>query len=300
MAKWNRLRTTNDVAYNNLTNEYVLPTGMALLKYQAAVASGKSAAADAAYAQIIAFSGCDEEDCGCNDDSPQQVISAGSASSFVVDSPDNSISVVPEVIGNVTTFHIQLSAAIQAVLAGLFNTTITTTTPSYLQITQTGSGSNRNYQVDFLPGAAASATPFLSIRYEIVAGGSGGNVATVTENVINQAGSMIAPFAAHSAIYGSSPNNNLNIAIVRLINFIAGGAAVDFTAEANVMGISTTENQLKNIEAEIWNYDPTSTTGVVDVRLYDPTTGLAYTIGDINSMIGAGTLYISLNLTAKP
>jgi len=301
MRRWNNLRTRNEVAYNNLTNDSIVPTAFALQMYSTSLQSGNEAGADYWYAKILDYSGCAEDgSCNCNDDSPQQVVSVGSSAQFVVDSPDNSIQVVPEVIGGVTTFHIQISAAIQNIISNLFNTTVTTSTPAYIQITQSGVGTNVNYQVDFNPAAIAAAMPFLSIRYEIEVGGGGGNVATAIENVINQGGNMIAPFAAHSVFYGSSPNTNSDIAIIRLTNFIAGGSAVDFTAEANVMGVNISQAQLKNIEAEIWNYNPASITGEVDVRLYDPTTGLAYTIGAVNSIIGAGKLYISLNLTAKP
>ena len=302
VQKWNRLRTTNEVAYNNMTNEVIMPTLAAMEMYSQSLISGNEAGATVFYNQIIEYTGCAEDgSCGCNSDAPQQVISAGSAASFVVDSPDNSITVTPSTSGNVTTFHIQISAAIQNLLASLFSTTITTGTPTYLQLTQSGVGSVRNYQIDFLPTALIGGVlPFISRRFEIVAGGSGGNVATLTSNAINQAGAMFAPAGAQGYLFGLSPNTNTDIAVISFYNFIADAAALDYTASANVMIVNSVRNSAKVVEAEICNFENASTTGVCDVRLYNPVTGLALTVADVLAIIGAGTMYVTLTIIAKP
>ncbi len=299
--KWWALRMRNDVAYNNMWQDVIKPMLVWSDRYSQALTAGDENGAAAAYAKIIEVTGCDEAGCGCDDGTPQQVIPAGSSASFVVDSPDNSIAVTATVSGNQTTFHVQVSAGLQLLIASFYNRTITTGTPSYLQLTETGTGSNRNTQIDFLPAALiAGVFPFIEARFEISAPGAGSNVAGITLNSINQAGNMFAPAVAQGYLFGLSPNTNTDIAVITFYNFIADAAALDFTATACVMSENTARNILKDIEAEVWNFDPTSVTGVCDVRIYNPSTGLAYTIGDVLAKIGTGTLYIKLNITAKP
>lgn len=290
--------TQNPVRAKEMYQDTIKPTQEAMLFYKSALDAGDSTRAAYWYAQIIARSGCGE-DCGCSSDGPQQVYPAlGSVGQFVVDSPDNSISVIPEVAGSITTFHIQVSSALQLLIASMFNTTVSTTTPSYLEIVQTGTGSNRNYEINFLPtaitGAANACVKQLVIDLGLDV--TADFLEFSKTDLVNQ-GAKITNVGSQTVLLGTNvPNQSTDIAV-----FILNGLLVTGTdpimVDAKVMRSNTALvlTNTKNIEAEVFWIN--TTTGAIYVRLYNPQTGQPYTLGDIAS----GTfdnIYISFNLIA--
>ena len=290
--------TQNAVRAVQMYEDTIKPTNEAMLMYKSALDAGDTNRAAYWYAQIIARSGCGE-DCGCSSDGPQQIYPAlGSVGQFEVDSPDNSISVIPEVNGSITTFHIQVSAAIQALISNLFSTTITTATPSYLDIVQSGTGSNRNYNIDFIPTAITGASNSCVKQFVIEQGLdlTADYLEFTQTNLVNQ-GAKITNVGLQTVLLGTTvPNQSTDVAV-----FIISGVLVTGTdpiaVDAKVMRSNTllTYTNTKNIEAEVFWIN--TTTGAIYVRLYNPQTGQPYTLGDVAS----GTfdnIYISFNLIA--
>lgn len=291
--------TRNPVLASNLYEQEVKPTMEAAEMYILASWSGKVAGQNYWYNKIKEYSGCGEE-CGCGDDSPQQVIPVGSSASFVVDSPDNSISVTPDPVGNQVTFHIQVSATLQNIINNLYARTITTATPSYIQLTETGTGANRNTRIDFIPGAIGATTPFIEARFELSAAG-GANLVDGTINIINQAGTVFAPGASQNIAVGeNSPNVGTDIAVLKYTGFLAG-TVVDYNVNCKVMGLGSTTsvNALKTIEAEVYYFDSTDATGKIWLRLYRPSTGVACSLAEIAALAAETPFYVTLNLSAK-
>lgn len=290
--------TQNPVRAKEMYEDTIKPTNEAMLMYKSALDAGDTTRVAYWYAQIIARSGCGE-DCGCSSDGPQQVYPAlGSVGQFVVDSPDNSISVIPEVNGSITTFHVQVSTAIQNLIASLFSTTVTTATPSYLDVTVSGTGSNRAYNVDFVPGAITGAANSCVKRFliDLTLNATADYLEFSQSNLVNQ-GTKITNVGSQTVLLGTTvPNQSTDIAV-----FIISGVLVTGTdpimVDAKVMRSNTTltYTNTKNIEAEVFWIN--TTTGAIYVRLYNPQTGQPYTLGDIAS----GTfdnIYISFNLIA--
>lgn len=288
----------NPVKAAAMYEDTIKPTNEAMLMYKSALDAGATNSAAYWYAQIIARSGCGE-DCGCSADGPQQIYPAfASVGQFIVDSPDNSIAVIPEVNGTITTFHIQVSAAIQNLIANLFSTTVSTGTPSYLTITPSGTGSNRNYNIDFVPTAITGASNACVKRFVINPSLdlTADFIEFTQDNLVNQ-GTKISNVGSQTVLLGTTvPNQSTDVAV-----FIISGVLVTGTdpisVSANVMGSNTvlSYTNTKNLEAEILFVN--TTTGVIYVRLYNPQTGQPYTLGDLAS----GTfdnIYISFNLIA--
>lgn len=290
--------TQNPIRAAVMFEDTIEPTNQAMLMYKSALDAGASTSAAYWYAQIIARSGCGE-DCGCSSDGPQQVYPAlGSVGQFVVDSPDNSIAVIPTVVGNITTFHIQVSAAIQALISNLFSTTVSTTTASYLDIIQTGTGSNRNYEINFLPTSITGAANACVKRFVI--NPSLNNTADFLEftqnDLVNQGAKINNVGIQNVLLGGSFPNVSTDVAVFYIYNILIN-VLDPYIVQTCVMrseNLGTVTNT-KNIEAEVMYIGVGSS--IIMIRLYNPQTGQPYTLGDLAS----GTfdsIYISFNLIA--
>lgn len=279
--------------------ETIKPTNEAMLMYKSALDAGATTEAAYWYDQIIQRSGCGE-DCGCSSDGPQQIYPVlASIGQFVVDSPDNSITVIPEVVGSITTFHIQVSAALQQIINSFFTTTVSTNTPSYLDITVTGSGTSAtNVQIDFLPGSITGATNWVEKRFVIdpTLNDTADYMEFTQDDLINQ-GTKINNVGSQTVLLGTNvPNQSTDPAVFIITGLLVTGTDA-FTADAKVMRSNTAlvYTNTKNIEAEVFWIN--TTTGAVYVRLYNPQTGQPYTLGDLAS----GTfdsIYIKFNLIA--
>lgn len=290
--------TQNPVRAKEMYQDTIKPTQEAMLFYKSALDAGDSTRAAYWYAQIIARSGCGE-DCGCSSDGPQQIYPAfASVGQFVVDSPDNSIAVIPEVNGTITTFHIQVSAAIQNLITNLFSTTVSTGTPSYLTITPSGSGSNRNYNIDFVPTAIIGAANACVKRFVIDTSTIDGiNYLGFTQDDIVNQGAKITNVGLQTVRLGVNvPNQASDVAVFSIMGVLVTGSD-PFQASANIIRTNDAlvYTNTKNLEVEVFWID--TTTGTIYLRIYNPQTGQPYTLGDLSS----GTfdnLYISFNLIA--
>ena len=293
--KWSK---TNPVKAEDYRVETVDPTNEAVLAYKSALDAGSTNGATYWYNEVIARSGCGE-DCGCTADGPQQIYPiVASVGQFVVDSPDNSILVVPEVVGSVTTYHIQVSAALQQVIANMFTTTVSTTTPSYIDIIQTGTTPTRNYEVNFIPTAITGASN-LCVKVFVIdpsASATPDYLAFTKTDVVNQ-GTKITNVGSQTVLLGNTvPNQNTDVAL-----FYIDGVFVTVADEANITASLIRCNNTvvitntRNLDVEVLHRD--YTTGRIILRLFNPQNGQPYTLEDLKT----GTfdkIYIGLNITA--
>ncbi len=271
------------------------PTLDAIVAYEAAVSSGASDLADKYYTRIIEMSGCGEE-CGCSDDSPQQIVPVqGSGTTTIVTSPDGSIAVVPVVVGSTTTYQIQVSAALQQIINNIYNVTVTTGTPSSLTITQSGTYPNRNYQIDF--SGSASAVNHQSSRLVIDMTNDGINYLSLGVTSQINTGALIGNFAAQTYLLGqSTPNIATDLAVIRIAGVLATPTdALNITAQMNKTNGSLQYTNLNNLDCRILHVD--NTTGVITLILYNPLTGSPYRLQDL--LVGTFDLiHISFNVFA--
>lgn len=298
---WRRYKSwskTNPVRAQDYWNETVAPTNTAVLAYKAALDAGSVNKATQYYQEIIETSGCGD-DCGCSDDSPQQVYPVGAtAGQFNVDSPDGSITVIPEVVGSVTTFHVQVSSALQQIISNFYTTTVTTTTPSYLQIVQTGTTPTRNYEINFIPTAITGASN-LAVKVFVIdpaLSATPDYIGFTQTDVVNQ-GTKINNVGSQTVLLGNTvPNQSTDVAIFYIDGiFVTSSDEASVTASLIRCNDTATLTNTRNLDVEVFHRD--YSTGRIILRLYNPQNGQPYTLADLMS----GTfdkIYIGLNITA--
>lgn len=297
--RYNTLQTRNITAADAMFEDTVKPMLEAMVMYNAAVVAGNPNSASFYYNQTIQVSGCGE-DCGCTGSAPQVIPpSGGSGNIVIVESPDNSISVNPVVVGNTTTYEIQVSAAIQNALNALKNTAITTNTPLALDITSSTVGNTTTYNIDYV---SSGSTTYTLINKRILI------------DTLNIHKSPPAPaymdyyvqdVVASGSNVGLTPNydfglgfNNVNgFAVISMYGLLIDPTK-NFTIEANVMSKYIVASPLatSSIAAEVFYTDVT--TGYIFIKLMNPITGNIYKLGDLYSN-NFENLYINLTIISE-
>lgn len=297
--RYNTLQTRNITAADAMFEDTVKPMLEAMVMYNAALTAGNTNSASFYYNQTIEVSGCGE-DCGCTGSVPQVVNPSGGAGNIViVTSPDNSISVNPVVVGNTTTYEVQVSAAIQSALNALKNTAITTNTPLALDITSSTVGNTTTYNIDYV---SSGTTTYTLINKRILI------------DTLNIQKSPPAPaymdyyiqdVVASGSNVGLTPNYDLGLGFNNVNGFAVismYGLLIDptknFTVEANVMSKYSAASPLatSSIAAEVFYTGVT--TGYIFIKLMNPITGNIYKLGDLYSN-NFGNLYINLTIISE-
>jgi hypothetical protein len=299
--RYNSLLAKNIVKANDMYIDTIKPMLEAMVMYNAAVAAGNTNGASYYYNLTVETSGCGE-DCGCNSTEPQLIEpNIGSSNVTIVTSPDNSISVVPVVDGVTTTYQIQVSAALQQALSAIKNTVVTTTTPTYLDVTSTTVGNTTTYTVDYKPvGGLGYST---SMKRLLVASGttdvSPANYIEVTSSeVANIGANIVSPATSHTILLGQTvPNASTDIALITIGNVLVDGS-LPYQVTAEVMGkySSAVVGSLADLDVEVLYSNVSS--GAVTLRLINPTSGNPYTLADLNTK-GYGDIYVSLTINSQ-
>ena len=296
--EYEALECKNPVKAEIFKNTKLDPSLQHLALFLAAQSAGNQSKMDTEYAALLEASGCGG-DCGCADSTPVLVQPAGVGFTYNLTSTGGTIDITTTVVGSAITWNVEVDPAILAAIQNASTTTVSTTTPSYLTITQVGVAPNLDYQVDFNPGAVQNV---LSMRLVIDPNLNAGlDYLEFTLDLISQQGTKTqVPTNVYlgTDINGAvvNPNAAANFAL-----FVVEAPLVTGTdpciAACNVMRSNDTllVTSLKNIEAEVFYVD--TTTGDVYLRLYNPQNGQVYTLSDLKT----GTfdkIYINFNLTA--
>lgn len=297
--RYNTLQTRNITAADAMYEDTVKPMLEAMVMYNAALEAGNTNAAATYYDLTIQVSGCGE-DCGCTGSVPQVVNpSGGSGNIVIVTSPDNSISVNPVVVGNTTTYEVQVSAAIQSALNALKNTAITTNTPATLDITSSTIGNTTTYNIDYIPTAA---TTYTIINKRILIDTFNVHKSPPAPQYMDY---YIQDVVASGSNVGLTPNydfglgyNNINgFAVVSMYGLLLDPTK-NFTVEANIMSKYSAASPLatSSIAAEVFYTGVT--TGYIFIKLMNPITGNIYKLGDLYSN-NFGNVYINLTIISE-
>jgi hypothetical protein len=297
--RYNTLQTRNITAADAMFEDTVKPMLEAMVMYNAALTAGNASSASFYYNQTIQVSGCGE-DCGCTGSTPQVVNpSAGVTNIVIVDSPDNSISVIPVIVGNTTTYEIQVSSTIQTALSALKNTAITTTTPSTLNITSSTAGNTVTYNIDYV------APPSLNIsiwrlRIENFFTGANPYMNFFKYNVVSY-GSNFVPVGSAQFLLGSGANNvatDYAEVVVPMGGLVSlAGAPYNFTVSAEIQGTGNTgvPGGLYNLEVQVYSKD--NVAGSFTLRFVNPITGVPYTLQGLKNLGTITNSYIELAIT---
>jgi hypothetical protein len=147
--KMNKYKGKNDTLYNEYLIDFTQVMSLVTLAREA-WNCGKDEKINTILQDILDIADC-EPGCGCSDGNPQQIIGLGSTVAFSeVQSNDPNIIVTTSVVGNVTTYYLTLDPVWVSNVNNLYNTNITTATPSYLDLTSTGTNP-KTFNIDFLP-----------------------------------------------------------------------------------------------------------------------------------------------------
>lgn len=282
----------------------IMPTWRHLVLFLAASFAGNQTKAAAAYDALIKSSGCGGE-CDCNDDlsivQAQSNGTSGNNITYVLNSPDNSVAIVTSVVGNITTFSLQVSAALQTLINNFTLVQVAGTSP----ISVTASGTNPVTYTVTWTGGIVHSNQLVQMQYRLqyLNIGPGWDYMNLSPTVIYSGGVDVDLPANFSSILGTSATNlGTDFAILTFKNFLTSSKA--FNATANVMRVHDTYggviNDLKDLEAEVFWFELGSSIGNLIVRFYNPQTGQPYLLSDLYQLVGTNNIYVSLNINIAP
>jgi hypothetical protein len=262
--------------------------------------TGNNNSASYWYSQIVEISGC-SEDCGCSGGQPTLIDPSVGASQFtVVTNGDSSIQVIASTSGTTTTYAVQVNPSLQSLIANLYSRTISTTTPSYIQLIESGVGPVRNTEINFLTTNSLGygvTSKRLAIDTSTTGTSPSNYISLATTNVVNLGGN-ITNTGTQTILFGQTvPNASTDLAIITIGNIFVD-PTLPFNVSAEVMGkysavLTTSQNTLA---VEILNVN--ITTGVIILRLINPMSGLPYTLAELNTAV-FGTIYITLTINTQ-
>lgn len=279
-----RTNGANNPYYQNLANQ-INEVEQLVVFFLLAEKCGDATKLAYYLAEIKRVSGCDDT-CDCSGGGNVPIIaSTANTGTYNVDSPDNSIDVVTEIVGNLTTFHIEVSQDIQNIINNFYNAvvtsadgsvTVTTTTVGNvntydLSVDVATGGSNRYYALGRIYHNPAWATPgqpqwlFEATQEQIT-----GNV-----------------FKTPTYGFGNhNPNVLTDFCVLGISAFWITPAVNKFTAQSNVMKYTNGSDIsfVKSCEAEVFYYD--FTTGTITVRLWNPSkSGAPLLLSDLDTSL---------------
>jgi len=291
MKRWMSYECKNPSQYSEMWEQTIKPMLAAMQMYDESQIAGDTNKASYWYDQIVQISGCDDS-CGCVSGDPQIVYPSGVAgNNFVVDSPDNSITVTSDISGSTVTYHVQLSAALQNIIGSLYNTTVSGST--YIDVVSTGTNP-KNYQVSLNSSAVSALVERMSYKFSIdTSATDGSNYLVLTKQRLLIFGTNWNPYGAQTIRLGqTNPNLSTDVAIITIQD-----ALIDPSIPCVVeTSINATDDVLVSplgqtiIESEVLFVDTTN--NIITVRLVNPATGQPYTLADIKSYF----TYLSLGV----
>jgi hypothetical protein len=312
---YNNYLCKSPVKAENYAQMVVQPTWRYITLFLAAQTAGDQTKAAAAYQHIIDYSGCG--DCKCND-GPELVTGCGSGAGggssmvYAVESQDGSIDVTQNVVGNTTTFNIEVSTALQNIINNLGNAIdVVGVAP---EITVTSAGTNPKVFSVAYTGAEPHTNQIIQKQLVIEPpSGSPGNFMDLTVYEIANQGPNV-PTAPHTYKLGFiSPNTSSDFALVYISNFITAPLSKRYIANATInklvgnsnvplgppAGASSLIGQAQNIRVEVFHSYTASTSGLVVLRFIDPQ-GNPYNLAALSLFMNGNPLTVSLDIIMEP
>jgi hypothetical protein len=303
--QYESLECSNPVKASNFRTNRLDPTLQHLVLFLAAQTAGNQTKMAQQYAAIIEVSGCSES-CNCNGTTPTAVSPSqgGPAATFLVNSPLGTIQVQTVVAGNLTTFNIELSPALQAAIAAITNTVVTTGTPTFLDLTSSTVGSTTTYNIDYLPPANPIGFSVCNKRIFIDLSTIGTFPAAylpIAWTQIGATGTGISSVGSHTISLGtSSPNASTDYAVIT-IGGVLTTPTNPYTVSAQVMSRYTTVSNTVAYDIACEVLFSNFTTGAITIRLVNPVTGQPLKLADLitaNAFNAIREIYITLTINS--
>lgn len=298
--QYEALECSNPVKAANFRTNRLDPTLQHLVLFLAAQTSGNQTKMAQQYAAIIEVSGCSES-CNCNGTTPTAVSpsQSGPAALFIVNSPLGTIQVQTTINGTLTTYSLELSAALQAAIAAIDHTVVTTGTPAYLDLTSNIVGNTTTYNIDYIPTGSITYT-FINKRILIdtinihKSPPAPQYMDFVVQDVVSS-GSNVGLTPTYELGFGS--NYFSSLAVFSMYDLLDNPTTY-FTVEANIMSLyaPVMPTAIANIAVEVLYTD--MSLGYIYLRLFNPITGHPYTLGDLSDN-NYGNIYINLTIISN-
>ena len=269
--QYEALQCTNPVKAENFKVNRLDPTQQHLLLFLAAQTAGNQPKMDQQYAAILEVSGCSES-CNCNGTTPTVVTPSqgGPAQLFDIDSPLSTINVTSTQVGNLTTYHLEVSTTIQNAI-----TTFLTNPLGY-------SYSSKQLIIDTTV-IGALPNDYLQISQT--------NIAAVGPN--------IAPTGLHGVFLGvNSPNIPTDFAEIIVYDFLVNPSLpTNFVAQIMTRGpLATSNTTMYDITCEILYWDAPN--NAVVLRLVNSISGQPIRLSDLTAG-GYDKIYITLLINSQ-
>jgi hypothetical protein len=304
--QYEALECTNPVKAENFRANRLDPTLQHLVLFLAAQTAGNQTKMDQQYAAILNVSGC-SENCNCNGSTPTAVSPSqgGPAAVFLVDSPLGTIQVTTTINGNLTTFSLELSPALQAAIAAIDHTIVTTGTPTYLDLTSSTVGNTTTYNIDYLPPANPIGFSICSKRIFIDLSSTGTFPAAylpIAWTQIGSTGTGIANVGSHTITLGtSSPNASTDYAVITIGGVLATPTN-PYTVSAQLMSRYTIPQNTMAYDIACEVLFSNFSTGAITLRLVNPVTGQPLKLADLltaNAFNTMKEIYITLTINSQ-
>lgn len=297
--EYEAMECVNPVKAEIIKSSRLDPTLQHLTLFLAAQQAGNPNKMASEYAAILEASGCGN-DCGCSGDTPVAVpITPGVLNNiYNLTSGTGTILITPVLTPGVTTWDININPAILSILSNIGTTTVTTNTPAYLTVTQTGAAPNYVYQVDFNANNLFTINQVSKLLIIDPALNTNLNyLEFINYPIVNQ-GPNVEIIGNQTVLLGTTvPNQPTDPAVF----FITGLFDTNLRSivQANVMRTDDTISftNVKNLEAEVFYTDSDTNSSNIYIRFYNPVTGAPYTLADLNSGTW-GRIFLSVNIIA--
>lgn len=312
---YNAYLCKSPVKAENYAQTVVQPTWHYITLFLAAQTAGDQTKAATAYQNILDYSGCG--DCKCND-APALVTGCGSGSGggssmvYAVESQDGSIDVTQSVLGNTTTFNVEVSSALQNIINNLGNAIdVVGAAPD---ITVTSAGSNPKVYTVAYSGPEVHTNQIIQKQLIIQPpSGSPGNFMDLVVNEIANQGPNVATPPHTYKLGFTSPNLSTDLALIYISGFITAPSSKNYIVNASInkmynnnqiplappAGANSALAAAQNIRLEVFHSYGASTSGLVVLRFVDPQFN-PYTLGALTFLAGNRPITVSLDIIMEP
>jgi hypothetical protein len=304
--QYEALECSNPVKATNFRTNRLDPTLQHLVLFLAAQTAGNQTKMAQQYAAIIEVSGCSES-CNCNGSTPTAVSPSqgGPASVYIIDSPLGTIQINSVTVGNLTTYSLELSAALQAAIAAIDHTVVTTGTPTYLDLTSSTVGNTTTYNIDYIPDPTPLGFSVCSKRIYIDLSSPGtfpSAYLPIAWAQIGSTGTGINAVGSHTILLGtSSPNASTDYAVIT-IGGVLTTPTNPYTVSAQIMSRFTIPQNTMAYDIACEVLFCNFSTGAITLRLVNPVTGQPLKLADLltaNAFNTIKEIYITLTINSQ-
>lgn len=284
--RYERELVSNYVAAENTRKSIIEPVLLNIGFYYMYLQAGCMDKAAAAIEAIRNLTGCGDCSCG-GDECPTPIPAITTASNFYdLDSPDNSITVTSDVIGNTTVFHVKISQSVLNQLSNIKTYNVNGVSPIVVTTTTSPNGLTVTYSVQLerpMPMMQNLAVVRVKIYYN-----SGWQIERQEIFTDTQSG-VVSPFAMQNMLWaaGTTPSDPVAILFTNFFTsrqpFVCRAQVMNWYSNADLISILPQLKKQNIAEANVmWVENVADRGNMAIIRLYNPINGEVLSFSDLN------------------